>query len=150
MTAPVWAGWAAYQWATGRAQRYIARDLGLSLGTTCAGISRFVTDAYPELANGEEIYGGAARRLNVYGDDRKELVRRYFSCHLAPERPILARTTAEDPPRANRWGPFGRDRRLGRVFDPDEWHAPRDVWLTYLPSPDPRFDNMVPVVWPTP
>jgi hypothetical protein len=24
--------------------------------------------------------------------------------------------------------------------------GPRDVWLTYLPSPDPRFDNMVPVV----
>lgn len=32
---------------------------------------------------------------------------------------------------------------MGRIAEPDP-HPPRDVWLTYLPSPDPRLDNFVP------
>ena len=39
------------------------------------------------------------------------------------------------------WAASRRD--LGRPLD---MGGPRDVWLTYLPSFDPRFDNMVPVV----
>ena len=32
---------------------------------------------------------------------------------------------------------------LSRICDPG---GPRDMWLEFYPPPDPRFDNMVPVV----
>ena len=40
-----------------------------------------------------------------------------------------------------------KPRAPARPIDIDaaEGARQRDVWLTYLPSPDPRFDNMVPV-----
>jgi hypothetical protein len=40
------------------------------------------------------------------------------------------------------WARVAARRELGRPVD---MGGPRDVWLTYLPPPDPRLDNMVPV-----
>lgn len=135
---PAWAEWAAWQWAVaGRFQKYIARDLGCPSGAVCVGITRFLAATYPELAVGELIYGETIRRLNTAGWGHRELAQRHFVGRLEPAPP--ADLTA-------RGDPFVR-RRAGRVCDPDERHAPRDVWLEFLPPLDPRLDNMVPVTW---
>ncbi|HYJ44046.1 MAG TPA: hypothetical protein VEW06_06280 [Xanthobacteraceae bacterium] len=119
MTPDQWAEWAAYQWIViGRTQRSIARDLGYATSATvCTAISQFLTAAFPN--EDEDNLGG----------NWKPLARRYFNGRAEPTAP---RTVAFAAALEN----------AGRVFDPDEKTAPRDVWLTYRPGPG--FDFMEP------
>ena len=145
---PVWAEWAAYQWAVvGRKQWRIGDDLNRSSASICSGIARLLAAAYPQYVDGELQHGRANRCLTVDGERRRDLARESFAKRRAPPQP------AAIEPHLNLSQAVQRARReqalkamshgAGRVFDPDEATAPRDVWMTYRPGPG--FDFMEPV-----
>lgn len=133
MNYPVWAERAAYEWAAGRWQRHIALELGLPLPAVSRAISIFMMAVYPDLATDQEIYGGAACWIPASGEERRQLLRKHFGL---PESEAIPRGPR---PRRPQHKPPG-----GRIVDPDERFAARDVWLTYSLGPD-GFAFMEPV-----
>ena len=67
------------------------------------------------------------------GDQRKAVIRTLLTKKYGPSGPKI-------PDRLQAWA-----RPASRIFDPDEATAPRDVWMTFYPGPDPRLNFMEPV-----
>lgn len=84
--------------------------------------------AYTEHKAGRS-FADIGRELAIGRDRARQLVAR---AERELKNPRWRRTPAPRP-----------DGSVGRPFD---MGGPRDVWLEFFPSPDPRFDNMAPVV----
>jgi hypothetical protein len=130
-------------------QQEIADELGPTNGAINNGIAQFLANACPP-ARSTDMPPWSAPILNVWGEDRRALARRYFTGRQPPAKPGFypskiklspALMRARQGKRTEEFMLLPTPHSRGRIFDPDErfqaacdiW---RNVWITYTLSPD--------------
>ena len=121
--------WAAWQWAIEmRGQKEIADELDCTVGYVSFLISLYACGRIPV-----SVWGWPE-----YGEDRRRAL---------PS--ILQREFPNGPPLRPQLQPRRMRPRLRWMepprFRPIDLGGPRDVWLAFTVSPDPRLDAFIPV-----
>lgn len=132
----------AYAVANGVTQVSLGRKLNVSKQVICIELSDFLVRVFPDkLCYPHYPPGSRALVLRgmgyCYGKDRLILLRDVFESVISDPPPLPL--------------PFAGNLQLytgplvGKNSRPVDMGGPRDVWLTYRVSNDPRIDNFEPV-----
>lgn len=129
------AAFLAAEWVKGTKQSTLADRYGSSSARVCAAIGEFVTAVLPA-----EVIDPVRRSLELFRmnpslEDRRGLAAKAVAAWVGPVSEPAVRTWSRPA-----------FREIALRHRPIDMGGPRDVWLEFYVPPDPRFDNMAPVL----